>query len=417
MAAIPSPYLTKAITKIDIDEGRGPNYSYAAANCQGWRKTQEDAHFALVKFQQNTSLFGVFDGHNGPEVAKFVATHFPIFLAKNISYNSGQIERGIQEVFMLLDETLMKKEANDELLKYREKQNSLTTNSGTAINQVPVQTPAEMKNMPNVAVFTGSTGCVLLIKNDIYYCANVGDTRCMVARDSKAHLLSKDHKPDQPEERERIERAGGTVAYGRINMCIDVSRAFGDFHLKNNPKFNSKEQMVTAWPFTMVEQVHSKSDQFIVLMCDGIWNAMTNQDVVDYVRRSINRNVPLVKICEDIIRQILPATMPESGIIGKDNMTVMIIRPVYTTLEQSSSKLNSASKESAKMRLRDQQVTNVKSSAIVVGRKKSGSLSITKQPAPYERRSKSKIRNKSGKSLDKNGAPCKPVRSKDGLTK
>ena len=34
---------------------------------------------------------------------------------------------------------------------------------------------------------------------------------------------------------------------GRINMCIDVSRAFGDFHFKSNGSKNRKEQMVTCW--------------------------------------------------------------------------------------------------------------------------------------------------------------------------
>ena len=39
---------------------------------QGWRDTQEDAHIADLDIGNGISIFGVFDGHGGPEVAKFV---------------------------------------------------------------------------------------------------------------------------------------------------------------------------------------------------------------------------------------------------------------------------------------------------------------------------------------------------------
>ena len=36
---------------------------------------QEDAHLAALDFDTNSSLFGVFDGHGGSEVAKFAAIY------------------------------------------------------------------------------------------------------------------------------------------------------------------------------------------------------------------------------------------------------------------------------------------------------------------------------------------------------
>ena len=35
------------------------------------------------------------------------------------------------------------------------------------------------------------------------------------------------------QERERIEKAGGFVEDGRVNAMLEVSRAFGDVHLKS----------------------------------------------------------------------------------------------------------------------------------------------------------------------------------------
>jgi len=43
---------------------------------QGWRTNMEDAHIAKINFEPECSLFGVFDGHGGKEVALFVEKHF-----------------------------------------------------------------------------------------------------------------------------------------------------------------------------------------------------------------------------------------------------------------------------------------------------------------------------------------------------
>lgn len=42
---------------------------------QGWRKTMEDA-IIIQELNENIYLFGIFDGHGGPEVAKYVEEHF-----------------------------------------------------------------------------------------------------------------------------------------------------------------------------------------------------------------------------------------------------------------------------------------------------------------------------------------------------
>lgn len=40
----------------------------------------EDAHFQLLNFLPGIHLFGVFDGHGGPEVSRYVSDHIPAAL-------------------------------------------------------------------------------------------------------------------------------------------------------------------------------------------------------------------------------------------------------------------------------------------------------------------------------------------------
>lgn len=44
---------------------------------QGWRNGMEDSHICSVNIGgTGVSLFGIFDGHGGKEVAKYVEKHF-----------------------------------------------------------------------------------------------------------------------------------------------------------------------------------------------------------------------------------------------------------------------------------------------------------------------------------------------------
>jgi protein phosphatase 1G len=42
----------------------------------GWRTKMEDSHIAQTGLPDKVSVFGVFDGHGGAEVALFVKKHF-----------------------------------------------------------------------------------------------------------------------------------------------------------------------------------------------------------------------------------------------------------------------------------------------------------------------------------------------------
>ena len=53
---------------------------------QGWRKTMEDAHVTSLDIVEGISIFGVFDGHGGQEVAQFMEDHLVAELKKNPNF-------------------------------------------------------------------------------------------------------------------------------------------------------------------------------------------------------------------------------------------------------------------------------------------------------------------------------------------
>lgn len=65
---------------------------------------------------------------------------------------------------------------------------------------------------------------------------NAGDSRCVLSRNRVVVPLSFDHKPDNEEERARIEYAGSTITEGRVDGNLNLSRSLGDLKYKTNKK-------------------------------------------------------------------------------------------------------------------------------------------------------------------------------------
>ena len=83
---------------------------------------------------------------------------------------------------------------------------------------------------------TGCTACSVLITPTDLYVANAGDSRAVLAKKVEGKVvgveLSVDHKPDLPEEKGRIEKAGGFVEDNRVKGVLNLSRSLGDLEYK-----------------------------------------------------------------------------------------------------------------------------------------------------------------------------------------
>ncbi|KAF7273897.1 putative protein phosphatase CG10417 [Rhynchophorus ferrugineus] len=182
-----------------------------------------------------------------------------------------------------------------------------------------------MKEEPGSS--SGCTAVVALLKGTELFVANAGDSRCIICRNGQAVEMSFDHKPEDEPERSRIIKAGGKVTGdGRVNGGLNLSRAIGDHAYKLNKDLSDKEQMITALPDIKTLTINPTEDEFMVLACDGIWNFMTSQEVVDFVKPRLEANPEkLSHICEEMFDHCLaPNTMGDGT--GCDNMTAIIVK-------------------------------------------------------------------------------------------
>ena len=100
--------------------------------------------------------------------------------------------------------------------------------------------------------------------------------------------MSFDHKPEDDPERERINKAGGRVTPdGRVNGGLNLSRAIGDHAYKTNKMLPLTEQMISPVPDVRKLTINPETDSFIFLACDGIWNSLNSQEVVDFINERL----------------------------------------------------------------------------------------------------------------------------------
>ena len=199
--------------------------------------------------------------------------------------------------------------------------------------------------LPKIAYRSGTTAtaCVIGSDNNVTV-ANVGDSRCVLSLQRRAYALSYDHKPTEDREYFRIIQAGGIVIDGRIHpgVRLNMSRSIGDHAYKSDPVLPREEQIIVSCPEVQCTQLMD-GDRFIVLVCDGISDVLTRQQVVDFINEKLDHidlrksgHSAVIHICQELCDRCVAKGYGENNWRDYDNVSVVIIVP--QTLNSESTK-------------------------------------------------------------------------------
>merc|ERR1712192_252690 len=90
-----------------------------------------------------------------------------------------------------------------------------------------------------------------------------------------------------------------------------------------NDKLSQADQIVTCNPDVESAEVEPDWD-FLLLACDGIWDVLSNQEVVDFVTQRIGQAMEPEDICEELMTRCLSPDCQMGG-LGCDNMTCVLV--------------------------------------------------------------------------------------------
>jgi serine/threonine protein phosphatase PrpC len=214
----------------------------------------------------------VFDGHGGAAVSQHLRNQL-------FSLISPQLAQLDQE---LLAET--KGETNPRAKSSRrQKVEAMLRGAVSKLDQEVIA--------KNEWKFQGSTVTGVLLFDDVLYSLNVGDSRAVLCRAGDVVELTRDHKPNDSQERARIESLGGRVQwFGYVDAQGEPIEPYGAYRVNGNLAVARAIGDRDARPFVIGEaeirqyDLEYDKDEFIVLASDGLWDVFTSAEVVEFVQ-------------------------------------------------------------------------------------------------------------------------------------
>jgi serine/threonine protein phosphatase PrpC len=284
--------------------------AYAYNTSEGNIREYNEDTITVTKINLNTKekndycyFFAVYDGHGGNGCSLYLKNN----LHKNITEFSV---KGLKSAIEITEDNFLTKKAID--------------------------------NDYNLVDTSGSCGIILLIKNKKCIIANIGDSRLVIFKNKRVIFSTKDHKPNTYMEKRRIEKAGGSVYQttaaipiyqnGKLieipwRVCpggLSVSRTFGDIETKNE-SLGGKKGVVVALPdiseFDLNEQYN-----FIVIGCDGIFDVLSNGEIIDCIKFVLKlnkeKNKKINELCGDFANMIIKSALAKESF---DNVSCIVI--------------------------------------------------------------------------------------------
>ena len=246
------------------------DYAYYEDPNKENRDYMEDKGRAIENLNNdpNKILFCIFDGHGGVEVSKFLQENFHKYLKKKLPFK--RVFEDITNVFRELDE--------------------------------------EIKALKLSVV--GSTGTIVYIERvngkRLLYCANVGDSRCVLVNRKGTMRMSHDDRVDDKKERDRVIRQGGVIFNGRVYGTLMLTRCFGDWSVK-------KYGVVVEPHIIKIEL--NEDDQYLLIASDGVWDVIRDEECRKFTETSDNT----LETCKYFVKECLKRK-------STDNISCFIIK-------------------------------------------------------------------------------------------
>jgi len=279
--------------------------------CKGNRSSMEDASTLLSPFQNNNAspaslLLGVFDGHAGGLCSNYLSQTLPAELKKQTKL---QISSQLQQ---------------------QDKAVNLPSNE--LVTEVFQQTDRQwLVQAKRKSIEDGSTAlCVVLDGADLMV-ANCGDSRALLHQAGQTMVLTRDHIPDDKEEKQRIMKLGGSVIGGRLQGKLGVSRAFGNFEFKESKYLSADPE---------INQYTVQSDaEFLVVGCDGLFEHFSNEEIISFMKARISSNT-----LEIVVKELVEEALDRGT---QDNITVFVVKfnKAYSKLLKKNRKALSKSQK------------------------------------------------------------------------
>ncbi|KAJ1393681.1 phosphatase 2C-like domain-containing protein, partial [Ochromonadaceae sp. CCMP2298] len=201
-----------------------------------------------------------------------------------------------------------------------EKDPQLNEDPVSALKNAFVQTNAALLVTKINYITSGCTTVAVYVRNNKLWVANVGDSRAVMAYKEGDKMLSKDlsrdHKPDDPEEMARIISWGGFVCppaeeglSARVYLDsqftmigLAMARSIGDHAVKAVGVIPEPEVMI----FDL-----DPADEFMIMASDGVWEFISSQEAVDIVSK--NLHLGYHEACQVLIETAATRWQEEEG--------------------------------------------------------------------------------------------------------
>ncbi|ELT89411.1 hypothetical protein CAPTEDRAFT_160853 [Capitella teleta] len=263
----------------------------------------EDRSFHF-KVENNTYLYGVFDGHDGSNVSNFATQRMPAeLLLGQLSGHLGNagVEDALRQAFLSVEKAYF--DSIDDIMAEKYKL-QMDLPEGMSRYEAYNHCPELINRLESVEreLIGGTTAVVALIIHNRLFVANCGCCRALLVRTDPGNQmclrvmqLTVDHDLHNQEERNRLAGIGVNVELlQQVGLVGNhpYTRTMGDYHVKNaysNIDYlkSAQSDPVIADPEIQGGIELDATCSFLVLMSDGLYKSLETALGTEHANREI----------------------------------------------------------------------------------------------------------------------------------